>query len=118
MTLTCEKRVQAIFYRSKAGAEPVRNWLKALTKEERLKIGTDIKTVEFGWPIGMPTCRPMQHGLFEVRSNLGNRTARVIFCFHERRMILLHGFIKRTQKTPTPDLELALARKRNLEEPS
>jgi phage-related protein len=109
------KRIQAVFFRSETGAEPVRDWLKALDKMERLKIGTDIKTVEFGWPIGMPTCKPMKNGLFEVRTNLGNRIARVLFCNNEGRMVLLHGFIKKTQKTPQADLDLALDRKRKLE---
>ncbi len=58
------KRIRAVFFRSESGAEPVRIWLKALDKEDRFRIGTDIKTVEFGWPIGMPTCRPLKHGLF------------------------------------------------------
>jgi len=112
------KRIQAVFYRSKTGAEPVRDWLKGLNKEDRLRIGTDIKTVEFGWPIGMPTCKPMKHGLFEVRTNLGNRIARVLFYIANGQMVLLNGFIKKTQKTPQPELDLALDRKRKLEKPS
>lgn len=109
------KRVQAVFFRSKTGTEPVRDWLKTLDKDDRLRIGTDIKTVEFGWPIGMPTCKPMKNGLFEVRTNLGNRIARVLFCIADGRMVLLHGFIKKTQKTLQSDLNLALERKRTLE---
>ncbi len=72
------KRIQGVFYQSKTGAEPVREWLKGLNKEDRFQIGTDIKTVEYGWPIGMPTCRPMKKGLFEVRMNLDKRIARVL----------------------------------------
>ncbi|MBT3789097.1 MAG: type II toxin-antitoxin system RelE/ParE family toxin [Alphaproteobacteria bacterium] len=112
------KRIQAVFYRSETGAEPVRDWLKRLNKEDRLRIGTDIKTVEFGWPIGMPTCKPMKHGLFEVRTNLGNRIARVLFCIANGQMVLLNGFIKKTQKTPQSELDLALDRKRKLEKSS
>ena len=112
------KRVQAVFYRSETGAEPVRNWLKGLDKEDRFRIGTDIKTVEFGWPIGMPTCRPLKQGLFEVRTNLDKRIARVLFCVFDGRMVLLHGFIKKARKTPQADMDLALDRKRNLEKPS
>jgi phage-related protein len=79
-------------------------------------IGADIKTVEFGWPIGMPTCRPMGDGLFEVRTNLPqNKIARVLFCFYAGKMILLHGFIKKSQKTPKQQLNLALERKHTLE---
>ncbi|MEA3007352.1 MAG: hypothetical protein QOI94_2621 [Acidobacteriaceae bacterium] len=108
------KRIEAIFYRT-AGGEPVRDWLKGLHPiEDRKQIGVDIKTVEFGWPIGMPVCRPVGGGLYEVRSNLaGDKIARVIFYVDVRgRMVLLHGFIKKTQKTPQADLELARKNKR------
>ncbi|MDB9453148.1 type II toxin-antitoxin system RelE/ParE family toxin [Dolichospermum circinale CS-1225] len=111
-----DKRVPAEFYRNENGTEPVRDWLKSLSKEERFLIGADIKTVEFGWPIGMPTCRPMGDGLFEVRTNLPqNKIARVLFCFYEGKMILLHGFIKKSQKTPKQQLNLAWERKHTLE---
>jgi len=110
------KRLPAGFYRSGAGGIPVREWLRCLDKADRVLIGNDIATVEFGWPIGMPVCRPMGGGLYEVRTNLpGNRTARVLFCIHDERMILLHGFIKMTRRPPRAELELALDRKRNLE---
>lgn len=112
------KRIQAVFYRSKSGVEPVRDWLKSLNKDDRFQIGTDIKTVEFGWPIGMPTCRPMKKGLFEVRTNLDKRIARVLFCIFDDRMVLLHGFIKKAQKTSQADLNLALDRKSKLEKAS
>ena len=111
-----DKRIPATFYQTEAGTEPVRDWLKALDKEDRFLLGTDIKTVEFGWPVGMPTCRPMGDGLIEVLTYLPRgRIARVLFCIYEGRMVLLHGFIKKTQKTPKKDLDLALARKRKLE---
>ena len=111
-----DKRVPAEFYRNENGTEPVRDWLKSLSKEERFLIGADIKTVEFGWPIGMPTCRLMGDGLFEVRTNLPqNKIARVLFCFYEGKMILLHGFIKKSQKTPKQQLNLAWERKHTLE---
>ena len=103
------KRVPAIFYRTEAGGEPVREWLKGLSPEDRKTIGEDIKTVEFGWPIGMPVCKPLGGGIYEVRSSLAqNRIARVLFYIDRRgRMILLHGFMKKTQKTPREDLALA-----------
>jgi phage-related protein len=111
-----EKRVPARFYQSEIGNEPVRKWIKKLDVLERKIVGVDIKTVEDGWPIGMPTCRPMGKGLYEVRSNLPSGTiARVLFCIYEDEMILLHGFVKKTQKTPVQDLNLALKRKRTLE---
>jgi phage-related protein len=104
------KRVQAVFYRTEAGDEPVREWLRGLPwREDRKRIGEDIKTVEFGWPVGMPVCRPMGSGIYEVRSSLSrNRIARVLFYFDRNgQMVLLHGFIKKTQKTTEEDLELA-----------
>lgn len=110
------KRIPAKFYKTEAGNEPVREWLKQLAPAERRLIGIDIKTVEYGWPIGMPTCRPMGKGLYEVRSNLPDgKIARVLFCIHQENMVLLHGWIKKSQKTPKQDLDLALKRKKNLE---
>jgi phage-related protein len=111
-----EKILPASFYQNSLGKEPVRDWVKDLDKDDRLVIGADIKTVEFGWPVGMPTCKPLGKGLYEVRSNLpNNRISRVIFCIHEGRMVLLHAFIKKTQKTPKQALELAPDRKSQLE---
>lgn len=103
------KSVTAIFFRTEAGGEPVRDWLKELEKDDRKRIGEDIKTVEFGWPIGMPGARPLGAGLHEVRTNLsGKRIARVMFYIDRRnRMVLLHGFIKKTPRTPVEDLGLA-----------
>lgn len=111
-----EKRIPAKFYRNDAGNQPVRDWLIKLNIADRKVIGTDIKTVEYGWPIGMPTCRSMGKGLYEVRSTLpSSKIARVLFCIYGEDMVLLHGFIKKTQKTPKQDLELALDRKTKLE---
>lgn len=110
------KRVPARFFETTDGKEPVREWLKSLSPDERRIIGTDIQTVEFGFPIGMPTCRPMGKGLFEVRSNLPDKKiARVLFCIHDGYMVLLHGLIKKTQKTPKNDLDLAKERKKQVE---
>jgi phage-related protein len=108
------KRVPAIFFRTEAGGEPVRAGLKGLpSSEDRKRIGEDIKTVEFGWPIGMPVCKPLGDGIHEVRTSLAqNRIARVLFYVDRRgRMVLLHGFIKKTRSTPREDLDLARANK-------
>jgi phage-related protein len=105
------KKVQARFYLSATGANPVRDWLVKLAPEDRKQMGHDIGVVEYGWPIGMPVCKAMGDGLWEVRSTLARRRiARVLFCFSGGELILLHAFIKKTPKTP-PE-ELALARKR------
>lgn len=110
------KKVPVVFYCSVSGFEPVKEWLIELSREDRKAIGTDIKTVEFGWPVGMPVCRPLKDGLYEVRTNLnGGRIARVMFCFNKGNMMLLHGFIKKSQKTPKQELELAKKRKREVE---
>ena len=109
------KRLPAAFFQLSSGREPVREWLKSLREEDRKVIGEDIKDVEFSWPIGMPLCRSLGRGLWEVRSDLsGGRIARVVFCIASSQMVLLHGFIKKTQKTPQADLELALKRKKDI----
>ena len=105
------KRLPARFYRSDSGREPVRDWLKGLDADERRIIGEDVKDVEFSWPIGMPLVRSLGRELWEVRSSLPRgRIARVLFCVDRERMCLLHGFIKKTQKTPKHDIDLALKR--------
>lgn len=107
-----QKILPAAFYCTETGTEPVREWLKGLDHEDRRIIGTDIRTVEFGWPVGMPVCRPMGNGLFEVRSTItGKRITRILFCIHEGNMVLLHGLLKKTRKTPDADLAIALKRK-------
>jgi phage-related protein len=105
------RKTPVIFYRTPAGAEVVRDWLRELDQADRNVIGQDLMRVQFRWPIGMPLCRPLGNGLWEVRSNLaGNRIARVLFCFTEGRLLALHGFIKKTQKTPDAALQLAAKR--------
>jgi phage-related protein len=112
------KKLPARFYRNTQGHEPVREWLKRLTPVERQVIGKDMQKVEFGWPLGLPVCRPLGDGIWEVRSDLpSRRTARVLFCIVEGQMLLLHGFIKKTQQTPKHDLNLARARKAEAEQP-
>jgi len=105
------KKINVVFFRTEAGNEPVREWLLSLDKEDKKTIGVDVKTVEYGWPIGMPVCRPLGKGLYEVRSHISHkRIARVIFSIIDNYMILLHGFIKKTQKTPKEEIALALKR--------
>ncbi len=110
------KKLQAAFYRTTDGVEPVRDWLLGLDPADRKAIGTDIALVEYGWPIGMPTCRPLGSGLWEVRSDIsGARISRVLFCIAEGRLVLLHGFIKKTQKTPGHDMALARSRQKDVQ---
>lgn len=110
-----KKILHARFFQQEGGNEPVREWLLGLDQGDRKAVGDDIRTAEFGWPVGMPLCRPMGKGLWEVRTNISNgRIARVLFCAHNGEMVLLHGFIKKTQKTPQADLDLARKRMRGL----
>lgn len=113
--MDADKRIMVRFYRSPSGSEPVRDWLKKLPPRERLTLGTDIKTVEFGWPVGLPVCRSLGDGLWEVRSNLNRRIGRVIFYISDGSMWLLHGFIKKQQKTPAADLDIARKRKKEIQ---
>jgi len=109
-------RLEARFFRTTAGTEPVREWLKSLEQVDRKSIGEDIKTVQFGWPLGMPLVRKLETNLWEVRSNLKDRIARVVFTVHDNTMILLHGFIKKAQKPPATDLNMARKRLAELKE--
>jgi len=101
----------AVFFRTEGGREPVREWLKDLPKDERRIIGEDIMTVQFRWPLGMPLVDHLGSGIWEIRSRLATRIARTLFFVHEGEIILLHGFIKKTRKTPNEDRALALRRK-------
>ena len=106
-------KLSAAFYSqpgSSPPSQPVREWLKRLPREERLEIGGDIQAVQFGWPLGMPLVRHLQGDLWEVRTMLATRIARVIFAVHGNAMYLLHGFIKKSQKTSPADLALAQKR--------
>ena len=107
--------LDAVFYRTEAGNEPVREWLKSLPRDDRKVIGEDIKTAQYGWPLGMPLIRKLERGLWEVRSNISTGIARVFFTVKDRLMILLHGFVKKSQKTPQNELDTARRRLNNLE---
>jgi phage-related protein len=110
------KKIAARFYETVGGRRPVRDWLINLSRDDRRIIGTDIQKVEFGWPLGMPYCRPLSSGLWEVRSNLsGGRTARVVFCIVRGELVLLHAFMKKTRKTPQTEIDLAQKRKKEIE---
>lgn len=100
-------RLNAVFFRSKGGNEPVREWLKSLPKDQRKAIGDDVAYVQFKWPIGKPRVDHLRGAVWEVRSSLGNRIARTLFAVEAGQMVLLHGFIKKTQQTSQDDIELA-----------
>ncbi|OAI25261.1 hypothetical protein A1351_17105 [Methylosinus sp. R-45379] len=99
------------FWRTLAGREPVREWLNELPLDDRRAVGRDMMKVQFGWPMGLPLCRALSGGLWEVRSSLpSKREARVFFGFHEGALIALHAFIEKTQRTPADELTLARQR--------
>ena len=105
-----------VFYRGDNGAEPVRDWLKAMDRDHRLEIGADLLRAQYRWPVGMPLCRPLGGGLWEVRTTLSNKAiARVFVCFRNGRLYALHAFIKKTQQTPLSALRLARKRMKDVE---
>jgi phage-related protein len=115
MTPSQPAETPVAFYRTAGGAEPVRDWLRTLPVQDRHRIDRDLTVVQFGWPVGLPICRPLGTGLWELRSSLpSGRIARILFFFHEGRIGVVHGFIKKTQKTPSDDLELARKRMKEM----
>ena len=105
------KPIPLVFWRSATGREPVRDWLNDLSREDKRTIGRDIAKVQFGWPVGLPLCRPLSGGLWEVRSALpSRREARLFFGFHDGMLIALHAIIKKAQRTPAEELTLAKQR--------
>ena len=105
-----DRPIPVVFFRLDSGREPVRDWLKGLDRENRKVIGEDIKTLQFGWPVGMPLARKLADDLWELRSNLPQGIARTFFTIYEQKIVLLHGFIKKSQKTPPNELSLVKRR--------
>ena len=111
------RKIPLAFFRTSTGREPVREWLRGLDEAERQAIGRDLLRAQWRWPVGMPLCRPMGNGLWEVRTNLPTyRTARVLLCLYRNRLMALHGFIKKSPTTPTSDLAMTRKRQRELEQ--
>jgi|ERR1019366_1864950 phage-related protein len=110
--MKAERPLKVVFFKTEAGNEPVREWLKGLSKEDCKIIGTDILTVQYAWPVGKPLVDNLGDGIWEVRSRLDNRIARTLFAMVEQEIVLLHGFIKKQQKAPPDELEMAKKRKR------
>ena len=110
--MKAERPLKVVFFKTDTGNEPVRDWLKDLSKDDCKAIGTDILTVQYAWPLGKPLVGNLGDGLWEVRSRLSNRIARILFAMVDQEIVLLHGFIKKQQKTPTDELDLARKRKR------
>lgn len=109
-------RLNVLFFRTASGAEPVRRWLKSLPETHKKAIGEDIKTVQFGWPLGMPLEEKLEPFLWEVRTKVPDGIVRILFTVDGSLMILLHGFIKKTQKIPQKDINTARSRLRQYQE--
>ena len=109
-----EPQLEVRFFRTEAGNEPVRDWLREMAAADRRAIGEDLKTVQLGWPLGMPLVRKMESGLWEARVTLHKRIARLLFTLDGHVMVLLHGFIKKSRTTPADDIALARQRARQL----
>jgi phage-related protein len=110
------EKIPLIFMRTGARSEPVREWLKGLPEAERQAIGKDLLRAQWRWPVGMPLCRSLGNGLWEIRTDLPTkRTARVLLCLYREHLVALHGFIKKTRRTPNDDLALARKRQKELE---
>ena len=105
--MTVAPKLNAIFYSTSTGNEPVREWLKGMLRDDRRAIGEDIAYVQFKWPIGKPHVDHLRGSIWEVRTSLGNRIARTLFAVDKGTMVLLHGFIKKTQQTDVEELKLA-----------
>jgi phage-related protein len=110
--MKAERPLKVVFFKTETGNEPVREWLKGLSKADCKVIGTDILTVQYAWPVGKPLVDNLGDGIWEVRSRLDNRIARTLFAMVDQEIVLLHGFIKKQQKTPPDELELAKKRKK------
>ena len=110
--MKAERPLKVVFFKTDTDNEPVREWLRALSKEDSKVIGADILTVQYAWPVGKPLVDNLGDGIWEVRSRLDNRIARTLFAMVDQEIVLLHGFIKKQQKTPQDELELAKKRKK------
>lgn len=107
--MSADRPLPVVFFRLDSGREPVRDWLRSLDRDSRRSIGEDIKTLQFGWPIGMPLARKMDDDLWELRSTIRSGIARTFFTVHRATIVLLHGFVKKFQKTPAKELAMRSA---------
>jgi len=110
--MNSERPLAVVFFRTDAGNEPVREWLRGLSKEDRKAVGADILAVQYAWPVGKPLVDYLGNGIWEVRSRLENRIVRTLFVIVDEEIVLLHGFLKKQQKTPQQELDLAKKRKK------
>jgi phage-related protein len=111
--MKAERPLRVVFFKTDTENEPVREWLKSLPREDCKTIGADIMTVQYAWPVGKPLVDNLGDGVWEVRSRLDNRIARTLFAVVNQEIVLLHGFIKKSQRTPADELDLAKKRKRH-----
>ena len=109
-TLLSRPQLEVLFFQSKSGREPVREWLDKLSKQDKKRLGRDLRLLQLQWPIGMPLVRKIEKDLWEIRTRLSSGFARTLFTISQNRVVLLHGFIKKTSKLPLVELETARQR--------
>ena len=105
-----ETPLKVVFYETQQGKQPCRDFLLALEKDDRREVGADIFAAQKGFPLGLPLCRKMNKELWEIRSTVSDGICRVFFTVDGNAMILLHGFKKKSDKTPLK--EIGIAKKR------
>jgi phage-related protein len=105
-----EPILRVVFYANEGGRESVREWLRGLDRGDRQAIGADLKTAQFGWPMGMPLIRKLDGDLWEVRSRLRTGVARTLFTVEGNTMVILHAFVKKDTKAPGVELDVARRR--------
>jgi len=105
-----EKGFKAVFFETENGNQPARDFIKGLSKDDKRIVGADIRVIQNSFPIGLPLVRKIKHGLWEIRSVVKDGISRIFFTFINEEIILLHGFVKKTQKTPSKEIDIATGR--------
>lgn len=111
------KKINAQFFRSEQGTEPVRKVLRELGRPIKTQVGDDIRFVELNWRVDKPYVDRLRGGrgkleksVYEVRHTVEGKEYRTLFFVYEARMVLVHFFQKKTQKTPLQEIEVAWQR--------
>jgi len=111
-TLNMDRKepLKAVFFETENGKQPVREFILECTREDRKEIGSDIFTVQKSFPLGLPLVEKIDTDLWEVRSNISDGICRIFFTIYQETMVLLHGFVKKTQKIPSKEIKTAKGR--------
>jgi phage-related protein len=104
------KGFDVVFFETESGKQPVREFIKQLSKEDQKEVGADIRVVQDSFPIGLPLVRKLKPELWEIRSFIKNGISRIFFTFFDKKIIFLHAFVKKMQKTPLKEIDVAIKR--------